>query len=332
MENVKVLVCGIGNVGGHLVNLLAQKKGIEMVAAIDIDPAKIGTDAGLVTGDKEIGLVITDDLVAACKEYKPQLVIATTTPTDADKVFEELEEVIAMGISVLVPNMGTSNLWVSDPELAKRIDEACKATGASYFALGATQVQDRFILACTEGCESIEKIDFTHFADMHAFSDDSIRHEWGVLLTEEEFWKGLEDGSVLKHEYFGDGIYYLGDALGWKIKKVDYNQYPLVNEEGRVWSCNFDIKGYDENGDVRIETHWVFCRDPEKKYYDEVEVHGVPYIDAVCKYTPDRGIVSTYAALANAIPYAINCEAGYQNTLAAPICTLVDDEYGNHIK
>jgi len=330
MENIKVVCCGIGNVGGYLVRLLTEKKGVDIVAAVDIDPAKIGTDAGLLTGDP-IGVIIEDDLVKLCKERKPDLVISTTTPTEARNVFEEVEEVIKLGINVLVPNMGTSNLWISEPDLAEDIDKLTKEYGVSYFALGATQVQDRFILANTEGCSHINKITFTHYADMHAFSDDSIRHEWGVLLTEEEFWKGLEDGSVLKHEYFKDGIYYLGAHLGWDIENVTYDQFPWLDDNGRVWACVFKIQGFDKDGNIKIETNWIFCRDPEKKYYDQVIVDGTPYIDSMNNYTPDRGLVSTYAALANAIPYTVKGPAGYLNTLEAPICSLIDDEMYKHL-
>ena len=130
-KNVKVVVCGIGNVGSHFVRLLSEKKGVEMVGIVDIDPKKVGIDAGILTG-APIGSTITGDLVKTCQETKPDLVVSMTTPTTARKVYEEMIPVIEMGIDVLVPNMGTSNLWISEPELAAEIDAKCKQHGVSY--------------------------------------------------------------------------------------------------------------------------------------------------------------------------------------------------------
>ena len=48
-------------------------------------------------------------------------------------------------------------------------------------------------------------------------------------------------------------------------------------------------------------------------------------------YAPERGFVTTYAALANAIPTAVSAEPGYQNSLKLPICAIMDDEYTNHL-
>lgn len=329
MKELKIAVNGIGNIGSHFVRLMSEKKGVRMVGVVDTDPKKIGTDAGLLTGEA-LGLTITGDLLDVCRRDKPDLVVSMTTPTTARKSYEEMIPVLEMGIDVLVPNMGTSNLWITEPDLAAEIDEACKKFGVSYLGLGATQVQDRFILANTEGCSKIDKITFTHFADMHAFSDESIRHEWGVLLTEDEWYEGLKNGTVERHDYFKDGIYYLSAHLGWKIDDVTYEQLPWVDDNKKVYACVFKIQGFQQ-GVCKMETNWIFIRDPEKKYYDRVTVEGTPYIDSMNSYTPDRGLVCTFAALANAIPCVIKAQPGYVNSLEVPACTLIDDEYGKHI-
>ena len=328
-KNVRVVVCGIGNVGSHFVRLLSEKKGVEMVGIVDIDPKKIGTDAGILTGTP-IGITITGDLVKTCQETKPDLVVSMTTPTTARRVYEEMIPVIEMGIDVLVPNMGTSNLWISEPELAAEIDAKCKQYGVSYLGIGATQVQDRFILANTEGCSKIDKITFTHYADMHAFSDESISHEWGVTLSEEDYWNGIKNGTVESHDYFKDGIWYLGAHLGWKIDDVTMTRDCWLTEDKKVWADTFKCQGF-QNGVCKIETNWVFCRDPEQKYYDRVIVDGTPHIDSMNNYSPDRGLVSTFAALANGIPAVLKAAPGYVNTLTVPACTLIDNEYYKHI-
>jgi len=329
MKEVKLVVNGIGNIGSNLVRLISQKKGVKIVGVVDVDPEKIGTDAGLYTGE-DIGCIITEDLLEVCKNEKPDLVISTTTPTTAQKSYEEVIQVLDLGINVLTANMGTCNLWVTEPKLAETIDKKCKEKGVSYLGIGATQVQDRFILANTEGCSKIDKITFTHFADMHAFSDESIKREWGVLLTEEEWYTGLENGTIERHEYFKDGIYYLASHIGWDIDDITYEQLPWVDENKKVYACVFKIQGF-QNDICKMETNWVFIRDPEKRYYDRVTIEGVPYIDSMNTYTPDRGLVCTFAALANAVPFVIKANPGYLSSLDVPACTLIDNEYYKHI-
>lgn len=51
MKNIKVILLGIGSMGsGMAKDLLKNKKGVEIVAAIGQNPAKIGKDLGEVLG------------------------------------------------------------------------------------------------------------------------------------------------------------------------------------------------------------------------------------------------------------------------------------------
>lgn len=330
MKEIKVVVNGVGNMGANLVRLLmTSKKGVRVVGAIDVNPEKVGKDVGLITGDP-LGLIVSDDLAAVCDAEKPDAVVSPTTPTTARETFTQVIPAIEREINIIVPNMGTSNLWSTEPDLAKEVDELCKKHGVSYLGIGATQVQDRFILACTEGCSQVDKITFTHYADIHAFPEASNRHEWGTMLTKEQFYAGLEDGSVLKHDYFADGIEYLCEHMGWKIDDVKFEHVPWINDENIVYACTFKCQGY-QKGECKLETNWIFIYDPEEKYYDRVVVEGHPYIDSMNSYAPERGFVTTYAALANAIPTAVSAEPGYQNSLKLPICAIMDDEYTNHL-
>ena len=53
---------GIGVMGSGAVRYAYEKYWAEIVAAVDIDPKKIGMDVGLVAGlNTEIGVTISDD-------------------------------------------------------------------------------------------------------------------------------------------------------------------------------------------------------------------------------------------------------------------------------
>ena len=329
MSDVRVIVSGCGGVGSNLVRLLASKKGICLVGVLDIVPEKVGKDVGTVVGIEPLGVTITSDATALYRQGA-DVVICTASPSSERATFELMKSALLNGINVIVANMGTCNLWHTDPDLAAEINEVCEAHGVSYFGIGATQMQDRFILLNTEGCSRVDKITFTHFADIHAFRPESFRVEWGVTLSEEDYWNGIKNGTVESHDYFKDGIWYLGAHLGWKIDDVTMVRDCWLDENKKVWADTFKCQGF-QNGECKIETNWVFCRDPEQKYYDRVVVDGTPHIDSMNNYSPDRGLVSTFAALANGIPAVLKAAPGYVNTLTVPACTLIDDEYSKHI-
>jgi 4-hydroxy-tetrahydrodipicolinate reductase len=48
MEKVKVLVYGVGVVGGLIAKCLLEKEGVEIVGAADVDRKKVGKDLGEV--------------------------------------------------------------------------------------------------------------------------------------------------------------------------------------------------------------------------------------------------------------------------------------------
>lgn len=46
MKKYKVIVWGLGSVGRYAVIMIQSKKSLELVCVIDVDPKKVGKDAG----------------------------------------------------------------------------------------------------------------------------------------------------------------------------------------------------------------------------------------------------------------------------------------------
>ena len=78
MKNVKIVSYGIGVIGKRLATHLLSKEGIEIVGAIDINPAIVGKDLGEVLGKEKIGVIISDDVDKVLSETKPDIVCHTT--------------------------------------------------------------------------------------------------------------------------------------------------------------------------------------------------------------------------------------------------------------
>ena len=63
-KKIRAIQYGVGPIGASLVRLMREKEGIEVIGAIDSDPAKAGRDLGEVTGasDAPWGIPISADM------------------------------------------------------------------------------------------------------------------------------------------------------------------------------------------------------------------------------------------------------------------------------
>ena len=318
---IRVVILGIGSVGSGIVQTLQNRKGIEIVGAIDIAPEKLGKDVGILTGGSEIGVIVRDDLEAFCADTKADVIINTASPANIQDTYKQLLPAIQHGMNAIVASAETCNLEFTDKEIAEEIDKLCKDNGVSDIGRGATQTEERFIISMTEGSTDVKNISFTHFADVQAFSDESNAAEWGITLQEEDYYKGVEAGTVKSKEELKASIPYVADAFGWEIDDVTLDKNPLVNETGRVYGLKATVRGF-QKGEQKLEMNYVMVEDPERKYYDHLKVEGTPMIDCMCNYTPDRGMASTIGSIVNAIPFIVDASAGYHNTLTSPACGI----------
>ena len=62
MKNYKVIIWGLGHVGKSAVRQIVQRASLELVAVYDTDPAKIGQDAGLLSGVEELGVAVNGNV------------------------------------------------------------------------------------------------------------------------------------------------------------------------------------------------------------------------------------------------------------------------------
>jgi hypothetical protein len=61
MKRYKVIVWGLGNVGRAAVRMIMEKESLSLVGVIDVDPNKIGKDAGELFGFGKTGVLVSSD-------------------------------------------------------------------------------------------------------------------------------------------------------------------------------------------------------------------------------------------------------------------------------
>lgn len=339
-ENIKVVIAGLGGVGKRILKELVKREGIDVVGVIDRYDAIVGKDAGEVAGIAPIGVVISDNENEVYESTKPDIALNCAKGcNNAFEPFEQIRSAIEHGVNAIVTNSDTSQLWESNPELAKEIDELAKKRGVTYCGIGSTQVLERIVLSMSEGAQSLECIHLTHHADVHAFDPESNKHGPGIGLTKEEYEERTtveqRDTKEQKDKYeFWEqaSIRYLCERIGWKIDRITSEKYPEYDEDGLVYKTTQKYCGYDYDGVLRMQADWTYILDPDNRYYQKVKFDSVPSIDCTIDLSADRGLASTAGVVKNAIPHVINAEPGYLVTLDLPVCSDIEGDYRKYVK
>ena len=93
---ISVAQYGIGPIGAEIARLLLSKPWVKLVAAVDIDPNKIGKDVGEVIGlGRKVGLEVTPEI-----EGKPE-VVCHSTGSRLPEVHAQLRALLERGCHVV---------------------------------------------------------------------------------------------------------------------------------------------------------------------------------------------------------------------------------------
>src|SRR5512140_2041173 len=95
-QTITVAQYGIGPIGAEIAKLLLTKPWIKIVAAVDIDPNKVGKDLGDVIGlGRQVGVKVTKDL-----QVQPD-VVCHSTGSRLKEVQGQLKELLGRGCHVV---------------------------------------------------------------------------------------------------------------------------------------------------------------------------------------------------------------------------------------
>ena len=127
MKNVKVILWGLGAMGGGIGKMLCKKQGVDIVGAIDIG-AKLGKRLydvvpGIERGDREDVIVGTAEEVI--RPGAADIVVVCTNSFTCD-VYDKLVFVMERGMNVITSAEEMAYPQAQAPALAAKLDEIAK--------------------------------------------------------------------------------------------------------------------------------------------------------------------------------------------------------------
>src|SRR5690606_24328931 len=192
-RNIRVLQFGVGAVGRETIRQLAMR-GIELVGAVDLDPALAGQDAGLVAGlGKRLGIAIESDLEDCLKRTQPQVVLHATGFV-AKKMLEDFTLMARHQVHV-VSISGIAYIWKRHPELAAALHDVALQHKVAFVGAGMIPgfLSDVLPLVLSGACHEIRSIAIRRCADYSPWGPD-VMTRYGFGLQKETFERQVAAG------------------------------------------------------------------------------------------------------------------------------------------
>jgi len=332
MENVKVIIWGLGAMGSGMADMLLKKTGVDIVGAAGRG-AKVGKSMydfiSTPRGDRPD--VIVGNPEDVIKEGTADVVLCCTD-SFTKKAFDRLKFVLEQKINIVSCAEEMSYPKAQSPEEAKKLDEIAKANGVSIIGTGINPglIMDLLVIIMTGCCESVEHILSKRVNSLSPFGP-AVMVEQGIGITKEEFLDGVKTGKLSGHVGFNESISMIADAIGWKVDKIDQSMAPVMTDvdrkaahgfakAGNVAGCSMEASGYRDGKEI-IKMEHPQQIEPEQvgiKTGDYVIIKGTPNINMVNSPEVPGGI-GTIAMCVNMIPHIINARPGLHTMIDLPV-------------
>ncbi|HYN09455.1 MAG TPA: hypothetical protein VES67_18875 [Vicinamibacterales bacterium] len=315
---IRVMHVGLGPIGAGVVRQVAGRKGLTIVGAVDIDPAKTGRDLGDVCEvGRKLRVKVGHDIAATIKSARPDIAVLCTS-SSLKKVVPEFEAVLKLKVPIVSTTEELAYPVKGNAAVARKLDALAKRSRVAVLGTGVNPgfVMDALPIALTGVCESVTAIEVDRIQDAR-IRRLPFQKKIGAGLTREEFQAKVDDASV-RHVGLAESITMIADALGWKLDRVTDEIQPKIAAEavssqfltvpaGRVCGIIQDGVGYRKGAPV-IKLHMeAYLGAPES--YDAVRVTGNPPLNMKLAGGV-HGDVATASITVNSIPKVLQASPG----------------------
>jgi len=327
MQKIKVALWGIGAMGMGMARILLQRRGIEIVGAIDKMESRVGQDLGRVLGlENELGVKVTANPEEA---IDAEVDLILHAPSYLNK--EEFQFMLEQKANIISTIAEISYPRAKDPELFSWLDNLARENGVTVLGTGINPgfVLDFLIIALTGACASVKRIEASRVNDLSPFGR-TVMEDQGVGISVEEFRAGVEEGTIMGHYAFPESLYMIADRTGLTIDSIQEEIEPIVAENlretpyvrvepGMVAGCRHTARGFKDGEEVLTLEHpqQIFPEQGGVETGDYIHIHGAPEIKMAIQPEIPGGI-GTMAVAVNMIPQVLNSAPGMKTMADLP--------------
>ncbi len=306
---------------------MRTKVQIEIVGAVDKDPAKAGRDLGEFLGAADAPWGVTIAPEAASVLAKPADLVVHSTSSYLSSVMDQLLECIGAGCCVVSTCEELAYPFRKFPELSKKLDESAIEEGVAILGTGVNPgfVMDKLVLTLSAVSQKVESARAIRVVDASK-RRLPLQKKIGAGMTPEEFKQQVAAG-VIKHHGLPESIAMVADGLGIEVDDITETIEPMIADE--TVKTEFlevapgQVTGVHQIGRGTVGgTEKIFM---ELKMYvgaknpgDTVELTGQPNISLTIP-GGTHGDIATAAVAVNAIPTILAANAGLRTSRDLPL-------------
>jgi len=334
-DEIKLVLFGIGPIGERIAKVVLGKKGMKIVGAVEIAKEKAGRDLGdVIKVGRKLGVIVTDDPDSLFAKITADVALIATG-SYVRTVYSQVVKCIESGMNVVSTCEQLAYPWLTEPQLAKQIDELAKRRGVTVLSTGINPgwFNDTFPIVLTGICREVKRIEASR-AITTGLRRSSFQKKIGTGMSPEEFREKTERGEVTGHVGFRESVALTAAALGWELDKIEELPPEPVIAEKEVKTMYTTVKPGQMLGYIDVARGIIDGREVinyklimhagVEKGYEEYNIEGTPNIRV--KMSEFLGDWETAHVVVNMIPKVINAKPGLMTMkdLPAP-CALLGD-------
>jgi 4-hydroxy-tetrahydrodipicolinate reductase len=316
--NIRVLHIGLGPIGAAVAQQISDRRGFQIVGAVDVDPAKNGRDVGdVIAAGRKLRVKVSSDIGKTIRAVKPDVAVLCTS-SSLKAVMPQFAEVLARKVPIVTTTEEAAYpAWYSR-RLAARLDAMARAAKVAVLGTGVNPgfAMDALPIMLTAVCERVDRIEVQRVQDARV-RRLPFQQKIGAGLTPEQFERRVRSGDV-RHVGFTESIQMIADALGWRLERILDDVSPKIATEtvasellavdpGYVSGIVQTGKGFVD-GEPKITLRLeAYLGAPQP--YESILIEGVPRFHSRIE-GGIHGDIATASVVVNSIPAVIVAEPG----------------------
>ncbi len=226
---VPIVLFGLGAIGLEVARAARARAGLRIVAAVDVDPGKVGRDLGEVCGESAWGVSIRSDLA----DLGGAEVAVHTTGSFLADVAPQLLALLERGLRVVSSTEELAFPQLRHPDLSARLDRAARDAGRALVGVGVNPgfAMDALPLVLTTACRSVRQVRVRRVVDTSR-RRLNLQKKTGAGLTPAEFAAEMEGGRM-GHIGLAESAALLARGLGFDVDAIEDTLGPLVTDHRR---------------------------------------------------------------------------------------------------
>jgi 2,4-diaminopentanoate dehydrogenase len=345
MNNVKVILCGLGAMGSGMARMLMEKQGVSVVAAVESNPSKVGKDlAEVIQLGSSTGVLVSSDFAGTIKNTEADVVLLAID-SFVKSVFPYIKTIVENKKNCITIAEEMAYPYIVERELSEEMDRLAKENNVTILGTGVNPgfVLDTLVVTLSAACRSIKSIKASRINDLSPFGATVMRTQ-GVGTTPEEFEQGLKDGSIVGHVGFQQSIPMVAKALGMDIDEVVETREPIISntyretpyvkvEPGMVAGCRHIGYGMKDGKALITMEHpqQIHPQIENIETGDYINIEGDPDLN-LCIKPETPGGIGTMALAVNMIPQVIAAGPGLKTMVDLPLPHAVENSFAEQVQ